>query len=217
MRKRMIGILSAVLLLVVGGVVWAVFGREDPAVQKVKELQKEAFAGNGPPSREKMEEFRQAMHELSPEQREKMHEGMRSGFERRMNQQIAGYFALPAAQRNAYLDKQINDMEKMRKEMEARFAKQRQGQGQGQNRTGPPQGQLGAGGGSPQGPNAGGPGGGGRNRTPEARMTRRNARLDSATPAQRAQRTAYFAALQKRRIELGLPAFPQHGHGPGRR
>ncbi len=215
MRKRTIGILAAVLLLVVGGVVWAVGGREDPAVQKVRQLRNEAFAGGGPPNQQKMEELRKAEHALAPEQREKLHDEMRNGRENPMDKQIAGYFALPPAQRNVYLDEQIKNMEKWRKEMEARRAKQ----GQGQNRAGPPQGQPGAGGGNQQGPNAGGPGGpgGGQNRSPEARLVRRNARLDHSTPAQRAQRTAYFAALQKRRIELGLPANPPHGHGPGGR
>ncbi len=211
MKKRTVGIVVVVLLLV-GGAVWAVCGREDAAVRKVKEMQKEVFAGNGPPNREKMEEFRQAMHELTPAQRETMHDEMRSGFERRMDQQIAGYFALPAAQRNTYLDNQIKDMEKMRKDMEARFAKQ----GQGQNRAGPPQGGPGVGAGNQSGPNAGGPGGG-RNRNPSARSEGRNRMLDHTSPEQRAQRTAYFAALQKRRIELGLPANPPHGHGPGGR
>jgi hypothetical protein len=75
---------------------------------------------------------------------------------------------------------------------------------------GPPgQGQANAG-------RGGGPGGG-RNRTPEARSANRNQHLDNSSPEQRAKWMAYRAALQQRRIQLGLPADPSGGRGPGGR
>jgi len=127
--------------------------------------------------------------------------------QRHMNERIDAFFALPVQQRNAYLDKQIKEMEQWRKQWEARRpqndqARNRSGQGPASTQNRP-------------GANAGGPPGGRHVRTADERNQRRNRRLDHTTPEQRAKWTAYFSALQKRRTELGLPAFPPHGRrGP---
>lgn len=214
--KIAIGVLAIVL---VGGAVWAFWGnRPDAEVERVKQMQAEAFKPDATPEqrRENFQLVRQEMEKLSPEQRDQVREQMREGFEWRMDEQIRTYFALPAEQKTAYLDKQINEMEQRRKEWETRRAQGGQGGGGGQQGgAGGQQGAAGgqqAGGGAPRPP---------RDQSPEARAQRRDQRLDRSTAEQRAQRSAYFADLQQRRVQLGLPASPfpgggRGGPGPGR-
>lgn len=209
-RKVVIGVLVLVLLGV--GMAWAFRNRTDPQVEKVKQLQAEAFKEGGSPEqrRQNFELIHQEMEKLTPEQRHEVGREMHQNFERRMDQQIKDYFALSTTQeRTAYLDKQIDEWEKRSKEMQKRFA-----QNGGQNRQGGPGalgggGPGGQGGGSQAGPGQGGPGGpppGGN--SADARMQRRDARLDRSTALQRSQRSEYFADLRARRIQRGLPANP---------
>lgn len=207
--------IAIVAILLVGGAVWAFLGnRPDAEVEKVKQLQAEAFKPDATPEqrRENFQLVRQEMEKLSPEQRDQVREQMHEGFERRMDEQIRTYFALPAEQKTAYLDKQIQEMEQRRKEWEVRRAQGGQGGAGGQQsgaggQQGGPGGQQ-AGGGPPRPP---------RDQSADARAVRRDQRLDRSTAEQRAQRSAYFADLQQRRVQLGLPASPFHGgRGPGR-
>jgi hypothetical protein len=231
MNKRKIAIIAAIVLLLIVGMVWAFSG--DSQVRKVQQLQKEAFAGEGPPNREKMEELHKEMQKLTPDQINKLMQPHREEMERRMAKQLDEYFALPPNKRKEHLDKQIQEGEKRRKEMEKRRQEwekshppgsqgqqgqgQGRGQGPGQGMGGPPGGGVGGPGGGPgMGPGPqGGPGvgqgrppGGGRNRTPEQRAQRRNQFLDHTSPAARAKMAEYFDAMRKRRIELGLPPSP---------
>ena len=189
MNKRKVGIIVGVLALLVVCIIWAMRSRADAQMQKVRDLGKEAFAG-GQPDREKMKQFRDEMDKLSPDQRDKLRDEGRQEFERRENEEMAKFFDMPPAQRNDYLDKRIRDEERWRKERESRRAQQ----GQQPNQPGP-------------GANANGGGQqrGRRNLSSDEKMERRNKRLDSRTPEQRAQRTAFRAAMEKRRKELGLP------------
>lgn len=214
MSKRKITVAAVAILLVVG-LSWAWMKRPDPEVERVKQLQAEAFKEGTTPEqrRENFDLVRQEMEKLSPAQRDQVREHMREGFERRMDEQVKAYFALPKEQRVAYLDKQINEMEQRRKQWEARRAQASQS-GQPQSGTGAPPG-------GPGGPQAGGgPPGPPRDNSPEARSLRRDQRLDRQTAEQRAMQTAYFAELQQRRLQLGLPASPfpgpRPGPGPGR-
>ena len=191
MNKRNIGIGVATLLLLIVGAIWAIRSRADPQLEKVRELRKEAFSRNGPPDREKMQQLREEMRQLSPEQRDQLQQDR----ERQMDKRIADFFRLPPAQQTAELDKMIKDEEQWRKERESRRAQAGQSQDQG---NAPGSGSNG---------NAGPPPGR-RNMTPEERMQQRNKRLDNSPPEQRAQRTAMHAAVQQRRKQLGLPADP---------
>ena len=121
-RKITVGVVAIILLVV--GSVWALRSRTDPQVEKVKQLQAEAFKPGTTPEqrRQNFDLVRQEMDKLSPDQRREVRDQMREGFQRRMDQQIKEYFALPPKDRTAYLDKQINEMEKRRKEWEARRA-----------------------------------------------------------------------------------------------
>jgi hypothetical protein len=187
----------AIVLLVVGSV-WAFKSRSDPQVEKVRQLQAEAFKPGATPDqrRASFELVRKEMDQLSPEQRHAVREGMHQNFERQMDQRIADYFTLPPAQRVAQLDQQIKEMEKHAKDQASRG---RQGGGAGGG--GPGRGPANAGGGGPP-----------RDNSATARAVRRNERLDRSTPEQRAQRSAYFSDLKKRRVELGLSPMPPHRH-----
>lgn len=200
MNKKTIGLSLVVLLLLIGGTVWALRSRDNAQLDKVREMGKELFTGDGPPNREKREQFRNEMEKLSESQREAFGEQMRQEGERRMDQEIAKVLAMPQQQQNAYLDKQILEGEKRAKEWAARA---QTAMGQTPQRQGPP----GA------GPNAG-PRGGRQTRTPEQQLAQRKKRLDYSTPEQRAQRTAYREAIQKRRMALGLPPTPPRGPRP---
>jgi hypothetical protein len=213
------------LLLLLGYGVWA-FARKrpDPVVEQMKvEMManmKRFEEGTMKPEerRRLMEEQRTKMESLTEEQRRQIMEPMRREMERRMNQQMAAYFALPVNQRAAFLDKQIMEMEKRRQQMEAWRAQNPNARGG----PGGPGGQGGAGGpGGPPGagPDGGRPGGGRRNMadmSSEDRMLMRNQRADHSSPEQRAMRSAYRAAMQQRRSQLGLAADPGRGPRPGR-
>lgn len=220
MNKRNIGIAALVLLLLIGATAWALWGRSDAQLEKVKQMQHDMANAPTDKRRERREELRKEMDKLQPAQRKQLRDERWAEGERHMDKRIADYFAAPPEKRKAMLDKEIQDGEKRRKEHEARRQQGGQGGpgGQGPNQPGrnpnggpnPPQAGSGPGG---QGGNAGGQSGRGRNASPEAQSANRNRRLDNSSPTQRAQRAAYFADMQKRRMELGLPPSPPHGHG----
>ncbi len=216
MSKRKIGIMVAVLVLLMVGVVWALRRRDDPEVERLKHM-----LGDGPPQPGQFEQFRKEMEKLTPDQRRQVGEEMRQRRERQMDKQLAEYFKLPPDKRREELAKRIDEMEKRRKEREQRRAQSPQGD-QGQNPGGQGPGGTGQGQGPPgqgqgQGGSAGGGQGGGRNNNPTAQSTRNNQRLDNTSPVQRAQRLSYFAAMQQQRIQAGLPANPFGGRGFGGR
>lgn len=119
-------------------------------------------------------------------------------FEARETVEVQSFFRLPAAERDAELDRRIRAEEERRKSRDA-------SRGQG---GGPP-------GGVPGGPPGGGPPGGGgprggppavagTGRTEEDRNQRYKASIDRTTPEQRAMRTEYRRVMQERRAKLGL-------------
>jgi hypothetical protein len=213
--KRKITIAASVLILLIAGTVWALWSRTDPRVVKVQQMQLAMYKENKMPDRAQMEELHKAMRDLPAQQRHELMEQGRAYMERRMDERIDAFFALPKQERTAYLDKEIKQMEERRKQGEANRTSRGQS-GQGGTAGGP------GGSGGPQanagGAQANGPGGPPPpNTNPEARLQRRNQRLDSSTAQQRAKRSAYFAALQQRRSELGLPPLTRPGPPPGAR
>ena len=159
----------------------------------------------GPPKPEQFDQFRKEMDKLSPDQRDQLWDHMGQNMQRRMQKQVDDYFALPPDKRDDFLDKQIAEQEKWRKEMEKR---------QKENGGGPP-GQRFRSGRPPRRARRRWTG-----RRPErlARhakpTTQSDARQHLARPA--ARFSTYFSDLQKRRAALGLPTSPWGG-GPGRR
>lgn len=190
------------LMIVAGLAAWYWF-RTDPDVAAARELQAKLAAlgenASWDERRALMEQMRGHMEKLSEDQRRSLFQEMRSPFEGRMRATVDGYFALPEAQRQAYLDQHIKQMEARRAEMQKRFAQRQasgnnRGQGGGDRGANPRWGNANGRGGP--GPSGGGGGPGGR---------RERAMLDRTSPVDRARSTEFFSALEKRRKELGLP------------
>jgi hypothetical protein len=119
-------------------------------------------------------------------------------FEARETVEVQSFFRLPAAERDAELDRRIRAEEERRRSRDA-------SRGQG---GGPPGGFAGGppGGGPPGGggPRGGPPSVAGTGRTEEDRNQRYKASIDRTTPEQRAMRTEYRRVMQERRAKLGL-------------
>jgi hypothetical protein len=200
MNKRKITV-GVVAIMLIGGAVWAMMrNRPDPQVEKVKQMQAEAFKKDTTPEqrRQSFELIHQEMEKLTPEQRHEVRHDMHQNFERRMDEEIKTYFSLPQQERIAFLDKQIKEQEKRRKEMEARRNQP------GQGPPGAQGGQTGRfGGGSPP-----------RGGSTDQRLQRRDQRLDRSTAEQRSMRSLYLADMRARRIQLGLNPSPFPGRGP---
>jgi hypothetical protein len=214
MGKRTL-IIFVLVLLLAGGTAWAWrFLRTtppDPLVAKIKQMQEEV--ANLPPDkqREQFEAMRKEMEGLPREERRQL---FQDGFRNMMQKRISDYCALPADQKTAYLDKQIEEMERRRLE--------------GGSRRGGPGGPGGGGPGGPGGLGGGdqtsggtsaaasqtgqdkGQGGPGSGQRPSAqqRLQFRKQMLDNGTPQQRAQTAVYINDMNQRRSDLGLPPMP---------
>jgi hypothetical protein len=188
MKKRNV-LLTAALVAIAGALAWAFLPvGPDPQVAKVVELQKKLFNEDSPVPREERRkafgELRQEMEKLTPQQRDQIMRDNPPPFFRRMQENIVAYFDLPQDQRTAALDKQIDEMEKQRKEWAKRRAERNAGGG-----ARPP----------------GAARGFGRNMDPAQQNQRRKQMLDNTSPQQRAMFGEYFRQLQQRRQERGLP------------
>jgi len=209
-KKASVALIAIVIL---GGLAWAFLAvGPDPQVAKVVELQGKLFSENSavPPDqrREAFEELRKEAEKLTPEQREQMMRDNPPPFVRQMQQNVVAYFDLPQDQRKGHLDKQIDEMEKRRKEWEKIRVERSKQQGDGVA-SGP--GGPGSGGPGPGGPGFGGPGGPpggfGRSTDPTKQTEMRTKMLDNTSPQQRAMFSEYMEQLQQRRRERGLPAM----------
>ncbi len=219
-KKKIIGILTLVLLLVGAG--WWMFASgEDPQVQKVQQMRQDLFVEGKRPDMEKMKALWEEERKLTPEQRMQMDGPRRQEMEQRMKKEMTDYFSMTKEQRNAYLDKRIKEMEKRQKEMAS--GKAPQGPPPGGGAGGPPPG-AGAGGpggpgGGPGGPGGGpgGPGGpgGGPGGRPSADQMRQHrvGMLDHHSPQDRAMHSAMMSDMAKRRVAAGLSPMPEP---PGR-
>ena len=192
---------GVVILILIAGTVWAYRRhRVDPQLKKVLQMQAKAFDGNLPEDqRQAMRtQIRTQMDKLSESQRRQVFGEMGARFERRENERLAAYFAMTAQQKQAYLDQQIAEMQKRQAEREARqAAQQAQNGSNGQNGNG-------QNGNAQNGNGRGGPGGGAGRFDQQARNDRRNQRLDSSSPEQRAQRAAYVQDLRQRCQQAGV-------------
>jgi uncharacterized membrane protein YgcG len=146
------------------------------------------------------------MRDMPEKTREQLRGEMDRLFRARERAELQSYFALPADQRRAELDRRIKAEEARRKAWQEQRANRggNNGGGRGNATAGGPPG----GGGGPQRGGGGGPGGG---RSEDGRNTRAKQRIDSSTPEQRAQTTEYRRVMEERRQQLGLPS----GRGRG--
>lgn len=159
------------------------------------------------------------MRDLPDALRSEARDEMERLFRARERAEMRSYFAIPAAARQAELDRRIKAEEERRKAWQAERAKRNADQTAGNQQPGNrPQGGGGRGpggpGGGPGGPpgGRGGPGGppGGRGNE-DQRNTRSKQRIDSSSPTDRSQQAEYRRAMDARREQLGLPG----GRRPG--
>lgn len=193
---------TAALAATVCGLWWAGwFGRaEDPRITELRLLQEDLIRRyppeRGPQSFAEAAErvaaiggFMMKVQALPAELRPQAIQSGRDAMLRIVDAKAQAYFALPAADRQAFLDAEIRQGELMRKAFEAgKTALQWAGVG---GRTA-----------DATKPAAGGPPGG----SPEDRARWRKSVIDRTTPAQRSRITEYMAAIEGRRRQLGLPA-----------
>jgi hypothetical protein len=209
-------VLVVVLAMAAGGATWAFWpnGEQGPskevvALQDQMQKLRETGANLNAQQRDALRgQIRQQIEALPPEQRRQLFESGRERFRQQMMQHIDEYLNVPPAQRNAILDRHID-------EMEQRMRQWRQSRGQGGPRPG-----AGRGPGGPPGPRVASAGSIGRPRgprgpafTPEQRNERRRRRLDATTPEQRAKVSEYIRAIRERRKERGLPDWPPRPPG----
>jgi hypothetical protein len=142
--------------------------------------------------------------------RDAMREAMGDAMRQRMEKVVDDYFALPESQREKYLDQQIDEFERMRQRWESERANRpstQPGATPGEGRDG-------------RGPRADGE----RPTTQEMEQRREEMRqrmaerMANTPPDRRAKMAEFFAAMQKRRAERGLPemrGFGGRGFGGG--
>lgn len=208
--------LGAVLLVAALVVAWLLgwlsFGT-DPRVAEILVLQEQAreqFATAGGPqtvveataAATMMNTIRAKVEALPPNLRPQVERQGSSVFRSAMRARIDAYFTAPPEQRQALLDRQIDQEEMMRKAFEAGQAVAGM-MGGGQQAGGQPGGGQQPGGQAASGPPAGGPP---RSGTEEDRNRWRKSMIDRTTPEQRARYVEYRRAMDERREQRGLPS-----------
>jgi uncharacterized membrane protein YgcG len=210
--------LGLVVVVLIAGTVWAMRRhRVDPQVQKVLQMQQQAFQQQLTEAQRRaaFDQYRRAMKGLSDGQRQQVREQGFAFGQRRMTDMAAAFCKMSADQKTAFLNQFISDMQKRQKEREARrAADQAQGGSNGQGGDGSQGGGSGSGDSNAQG-GRGGPGGGpgGNNRfDQQARNVRRLQMLDNTTPEQRAQMSVFRQSVQQQCLQQGVPV-PRMGGG----
>ena len=205
-RRWLLGIVSAAA--VIGGGWWfAGYLRAGHQVARVQELQQQLRDSEKLPTEQRRalwEQMRQEMDQLPDAYREQMWQEQRAKFEQRRDDEIRTLLALPADQRAAAIDKQIDEMETRRKQWEQR---RQQRPPAGGPSTSASTGNAAAG--QARGDRGRGPGGRrGSDLTGKAGLERRKRRLDQSTAQQRAERAEYRRLVEARRQQRGMPANP---------
>jgi len=201
----------AVLALLVAWLAGWIRFTTDPRVTEIIALQEQARErfgqGSGPSNladaaamATSMMEIRQKMEALPEHLRPQAEQAGRSMFQSAFRARIDSYFALPPEQRQAEIDRQIDQEEMMRKAFEAgRTVANALGGGGAQS--------GGASAGSSAQPAANPPPGGpGGSRSEEERNRWRKSMIDRTTPQERARFTEWRRAMDARREQRGLPS-----------
>lgn len=203
-------ILATVLFLLSAGAAGAYYAfRTDPQVALVMDLGKQMR--NEDLSREDrgklFGQMREAMDQLSDEQRQQVRQQFERGndWRKREQQKLNEFFALSKKDQTKALDKDIDEMLKRRKEWEKR-RKERDAENAKQQQAGMIGGNNGNNGG--RGPGGGG-GGGGGDRGQQRRLS-----LDNSSSASQAQRAEYGRLMASRMQQRGIPMTGGPG-GPG--
>jgi hypothetical protein len=201
---RWLAALAALAALVLLGAWWfGWFGAAvDPRVAEIHKMRDELAAkypnGAGPANLVEATSMATAMYglrqkiEALPENlRPQAERGGGSMFRNAMRARIDAYFNAPPAQRDAVLDRQIDEMEMMRKAFEAaeKVTAAFGGGGSAASSTSPP-------GGPPRSTNE------------EERNKFRKGIIDRTSPAERARYVEYRRAIDERREKRGMPPSP---------
>lgn len=203
------GIVLAAVALIAVAVAWLAgwirFGT-DPRVQEILVLQEQARErygqGGGPANLAdataavtSMMEIRQKMEQLPEHLRPQVERSAGNVFRSAFLARIDSYFALPPEQRQAELDRQINQDEMMRKAFEAgRSVMSALGGGQAATPAGSSQATSQQPARTPW-----------ASRSEEERNRWRKSMLDRTSPQDRARYTEYRRAIDARREQRGLP------------
>jgi len=151
------------------------------------------------------QKLRETMHatmertDLTDAQREEVRRRMREVWEAHLDQRMQEYFAAAVAEKQAILDRQIDEMQNEMKEREARRAEMEREHAQRERDPN-----------HPRRPDV-------ASMSPQERKTR----SESRNPDAMARRMAYFQALRARATERGIQmpfgpgGGPGHGGGPG--
>jgi len=149
--------------------------------------------------------------DLPPQYRDQLRGDFGRLFAARESAEVDSFFRMPAADRQAELDRRLKAEEQRRQQFAAAWANRPRPEGDRGTREGTRTGGgTGGAGGRPGSPGAGGAGGGGgptsgrRTGTQEEWNQRSKAAIDRSTPEQRARRTEYRRLVQERREQLGM-------------
>ena len=197
----------ALVLLLALGLAWFMGWLRfatDPRVLEIQRMQtemRESLFKNGGPrtlteastAMASMGQVRAKIEALPPDLKRQVERSGGNFFRSAMQARIEGYFALPADQRRAELDRQIDQEEIMRKAAE--LVGLGGGRGQRDDRGGN---------GAAASPRGGPP----RSSSEEDRNRWRKQMIDSTTPEQRAEYIEYRQAMEQRRQQRGMPASP---------
>ena len=187
MTKQKKVILATMAILIIGFVAWLAWPKRNALAAMRRDLV------NAPP-----DNAMQRWGELPFGQRRELGPQLMGN---RMRKAAEEYYRLPPDKRSDYLDKQIAEQERRRREWEARRNQDGQAGGPGQGGQG--QGGPGQGG---QGQGGQGQGGRGRNASPEQRSLAANRALDRGSPSQRTRWQASW--------ETSRPDAPHKGCRP---
>jgi uncharacterized membrane protein YgcG len=150
---------------------------------------------------------------LSRDQMDKIRRNMGDVMREQMKKDMEEWSKLPASEQIAFLDKKIDEMQKMGPpgSPPPGAASQPSGQSDGKQQAGGPP--PGGGPGGPGGPGGGGPPGSGG----AAGRARMSSMLANSNPRERALRGAFMTAMRKRMQERGIsmPGPGGPGGGPG--
>jgi hypothetical protein len=203
--KVLIGALAVLLL---AGVVWGVTVHVRNKKNAIpKEFTVEALKSESDPGK-MFQKVHEAMDrkDLTPAQREEIHQNARNAMDARMDARMDEYFNAPAAQKQAILDRHLDEMQVRMKDWEKRRAERdAQEKAAGSSQSSAPGGNA-----------SGGDGGrrwGGRDGQGPTREERK-AHSEARNPEQSARRMAYFTAMSSRAQQRGIQ-MPFSGRGRG--
>ena len=117
-NKKRVLLVVMLLLLVGGGVAWAVWSREDPQMQKIRDMMGAVEELPWDQRREQFRAVRDEMEKLTEEQRDQLRDEGRQRWAAREDQRMKDFFAMSREEQTAELDRMIDRMQEWRKRRE---------------------------------------------------------------------------------------------------